>query len=719
MATFRTLSIHHKLIAVTGLLVVGFAGVGGAYLHLGGVHEAVATRTAALNAVAMTADLVSTKTLESELLLRDFLRRGQASIGQQCATTLADAAHAADTLATRAAATPMQGMSAQLADAVKAYQRAAQSTIDLMAVIGLEETSGLRGTVHTAALAMDQLLDTLTAPGSATAQEAAALARWWVTVRQHEKAFVTSGKEGDAGNLSVAKRTLHDAGQAGSYLPETKAQLSALLETYYQAFLRLAERVKQRERSLVQLEQRQRFATPLIAAIGAATQREIAANYQHGQEQTARSQRVFSVVLVLGASAAITALVLVGLHLTRTMRHLHRTVEQCSAGDVEARTGMQPGDELGDFGRAFDALLDERAQRLTEAQQQHEALNGAIIDLIYAVALLSQRDLTVRLPVGEDITAPVADALNYLIDETVTVLATVTQVADQVAVASQEVSQQADTVRSLAETEQRQVSNTALRLATATTAMQQIASLAQTCDAEAAQASAKTHQALAAVTDTVESIHAVHDTMQETERRLKRLGERAQDISGAVSLVNGIADRTHILAINANMHAAAAGEAGRGFAVVAAEVQRLADNARQSTEQIAQLLGDVQAETLETVAMMNTMIGQVRDGRRLAGQASEQMQHTQQSTATLVASVHAIAAEAQEQASVSTLLREQAQVMVASTQDMRIQLSAQSVQTAQLLAYAQKLVQAVHVFKLPPPPLAVEVPVDQMPLEAA
>jgi methyl-accepting chemotaxis protein len=260
---------------------------------------------------------------------------------------------------------------------------------------------------------------------------------------------------------------------------------------------------------------------------------------------------------------------------------------------------------------------------------------------------------------------------------------------------------QADAVLTLAGTEREEVTQTAKQLAAAAEAMNDIAARAQTCNMAAENTINKTQTALETVTNTVDGINTIRDTIRETEKRIKRLGERSQEISGAVNLINGIADRTHILALNASMHAASAGEAGRGFAVVAEEVQRLAENARQATEQIARLVSNIQTETMDTVTTMNTVISQVVEGSRLAGQAGEQMRQTQQSTAELVASVRQIAAESQTQAQVSNVLRDRAGVIVESTLKTSEQLEAQGVQTTCLLDYASRLVRAVRVFKLP------------------
>lgn len=150
------------------------------------------------------------------------------------------------------------------------------------------------------------------------------------------------------------------------------------------------------------------------------------------------------------------------------------------------------------------------------------------------------------------------------------------------------------------------------------------------------------------------------------------------------------------------MHAASAGEAGRGFAVVANEVQRLAENAREATSQIATLVSNIQTETSDTVNTMNAAISQVVEGSRLAEQAGEQMKHTQMTTADLVASVQQIAVSSQEQAKISNDLQQRAAQIQKSTQQTSQELQQQNIQTDNLVRYARGLVESVRVFTLPP-----------------
>ncbi|MCB1921210.1 MAG: HAMP domain-containing protein [Candidatus Competibacteraceae bacterium] len=377
------------------------------------------------------------------------------------------------------------------------------------------------------------------------------------------------------------------------------------------------------------------------------------------------------------------------------------TVQQVGAGNYAARTGLTGADELSELGQAFDQVLNERVNVLVQAEHENEQLNDSIINLLQAVSQLSQRDLTIKVPVTEDVTGPVADALNLLTNETAIVLQGVTRISEQVATASDKVKAQSDTVIAVAENERQAVEQTAADLAAAAETMKQIAQLAQECNSTAETTIKTTQSALQTVTNTVSGINSTRDTIRETEKRIKRLGERSQEISGVVNLINTIAERTHILALNASMHAASAGEAGRGFAVVADEVQRLAENAREATSQIATLVSNIQIETADTVNAMNAAISQVVDGSRLAEQAGEQMQHTQQTTTELVASVQQIASRSQEQARISSELLGRAEQIQASTQQTSQQLLEQTVQTTNLVEYARNLLSSVRVFRLP------------------
>jgi methyl-accepting chemotaxis protein len=254
--------------------------------------------------------------------------------------------------------------------------------------------------------------------------------------------------------------------------------------------------------------------------------------------------------------------------------------------------------------------------------------------------------------------------------------------------------------------EKREVEQSNAELNNASEAMLGVAQLAVSCNEAAEKAIQNTNKAQETVLDTVQGITTIRDTIRETEKRIKRLGERSQEIGGVVNLINNIAERTHILALNASMHAASAGEAGRGFAVVANEVQRLAENSREATSKIAALVNNIQVETADTVITMNEAIGQVVKGTDLAQQAGNEMRVTRETTADLVRLVKRIAEDSNAQVLTTQRLQERALQITKSTEETFEQLQEQGLQTEHLVELSNSLVQSVNVFTLPKPQVA-------------
>ncbi|MBI5891585.1 MAG: methyl-accepting chemotaxis protein [Nitrosomonadales bacterium] len=387
--------------------------------------------------------------------------------------------------------------------------------------------------------------------------------------------------------------------------------------------------------------------------------------------------------------------------ISNSLNALQGTISRIATGDTHARANLKTKDELGLLANQFDKMMDEREAVQAAIKKENDELNSSVLSLLQAVAQLAKKDLTVRVPVNENVTGAIADALNLLTNETAKVMADVNNISADVTRASMTVQSKAETLLAGAQKDRDEADRTAASLESAAQSMHNIANLAQACNAVADNAIKSTQQALSTVNNTVSGINSTRDVIRETEKRIKRLGERSQEISGVVNLINVIAERTHILALNASMHAASAGEAGRGFAVVADEVQRLAENARQATQQISALVSNIQLETADTASTMNNAITQIVEGSRLAEQAGQQMQITQQNTAELVDSVRQIATTSEIQAQAGQVLRDSAVQIKRSSQQATDQLHEQAAQTSNLLDYAKQLLGAVRVFKLP------------------
>ena len=382
------------------------------------------------------------------------------------------------------------------------------------------------------------------------------------------------------------------------------------------------------------------------------------------------------------------------------LERMSNILKKVSEGDMEARIGLKGNDEFGSMSKSIDNMLNDRMTSTSDVEDENETLNDSIVTLLETVAQLAQKDLTVRAKVSEDMTGPIADALNMMSSETSIVLTKVLSVAEDVAETSNLVKSQADNVILLADNERNEVEQTVTELKSAADTMAKINTLAEASNTAAEDAIKTTITAMASVTDTVGSIGTIRDTIRETEKRIKRLGERSQEISTAVNLINNISERTHILALNASMHAASAGEAGRGFAVVADEVQRLAESSREATSEIATLVKNIQLETSSTVNTMNELTSQVVVGSKLAEQAGMEMEETQSTTANLVEMVQKISEGASMQSRRSRQLRERADVIRNSVRKTGDHLKEQTNHTDELVQQALSLVAAVSVFTL-------------------
>jgi methyl-accepting chemotaxis protein len=386
---------------------------------------------------------------------------------------------------------------------------------------------------------------------------------------------------------------------------------------------------------------------------------------------------------------------------TNPLTRLKLTVADLQGGNFDARTKMKDKDEFGDLGRALDKLLDDRVSTLNKASKENETLNNSVIEIMQAVGTIAtSKDLSMKVPVTEDVTGAISDALNLLTDETSRVLRNVGSVSRDVAQATVAVKGQAELANQAAAREQREVELAASELATAALALKDIAERARLCNIAADRAVVTTGGAMDMVNGTVLGIATSRDLIRETEKRIKRLGERSQEIGQVVNIIQGIAERTGILALNASMHAAAAGEAGRSFAVVADEVKRLSESARESTSQIGRLITAIQTETNETVVAMNQAITQVVEISRMADDAGKEMRLTQEQTTALADNVRDIAFTSSEQAKAGAQLQDRATVILEASNETAKQLSSQAVETRKLVDYAKSLLEEVRVFKV-------------------
>lgn len=407
-----------------------------------------------------------------------------------------------------------------------------------------------------------------------------------------------------------------------------------------------------------------------------------------------------SITFVLGLLILATLGATIYRSIARPVKRISDTVLRIASGDFNARTMVSGVDEIGHLGIAFDNLLDDKVTTLTEIERENDRLNDSVIGLLQVVSKLSQKDLTTRATITDDLAGPLADAVNRLASETGTVMADVQRIANQVMHASNEVNHSAQDISQVAIKQQTEVQNAAERLSNTSEGMAEIANLAEQCNQIAIRTTKSTETAASSVQGALTNIQDIRSTIQETAKRLKRLAERSQEISSIVDIINGFAERTTVLALNASMQAAAAGEAGRGFAVVADEVQRLAESSRNATAQISVLVKNIQVETTDAMATMDRTIDQVVNGSKLAETAGTQMKTSTSATTDLVRGVVDITVSSKQHAEATAELL----AFTSSLKDQAVRtsqrLEEQLTHTRNLANFANELVESVQTFKV-------------------
>lgn len=435
--------------------------------------------------------------------------------------------------------------------------------------------------------------------------------------------------------------------------------------------------------------------------------KEAQSDIEHAEESFLVAQNhvknflMISIILIIIGTLIATILgYTIYRSISSSIDRLTGTVRKISAGDLQARVALTGNNELAELGGNFDRMVEERIATQAKIDQDHTQLNESVFALLEAVADLSDRNLTVRAQVTEDATGPLADAINQLAEDTTDVLKQVREIATSVEIASQDVNRYAVSVNELAQMEQAEAEETASQLETILQRLDTIAESAQQANQVADTTSITTSHAQETVSRTQENMGNIRDTVQETAKRLKRLGERSQEINQIIDVINNLSERTTVLALNASMQATAAGEAGRGFSMIAEEIQRLSESSRESTEQISTLVRNIQQEANTTISTMDRTIEQVINGSTLAEEAAQQMQATLEATNQLVESVEKIALSSAEQVSISKSLQTRAERILEATQTTGKELLSLTGLTSKMAENGKRLVQSVNVFKL-------------------
>lgn len=333
--------------------------------------------------------------------------------------------------------------------------------------------------------------------------------------------------------------------------------------------------------------------------------------------------------------------------------------------------------------------------------EQNERNQQAILRLLDEMGSLADGDLTVEATVTEDITGTIADSFNFAIEELRKLVATVNETAIMVEAAAKQSESSATHMSRAAENQSREINEATKSIVSMAASIEEVSGNAERSSDVARHSVEVAHKGGEAVRRTIDGMNTIRETIQDTSKRIKRLGESSQEIGNIVELINDIAEQTNILALNASIQASMAGEAGRGFAVVADEVQRLAERSTNATKQIEVLVSTIQADTKEAVVSMERSTTDVVGGALLAENAGAALDEIEQVSNQIASLVQNISSSAREQAgSAADVTRRTTRLREISDQTGKAT-SATAAATSKLSEFTSQLRKSVSGFTLP------------------
>jgi methyl-accepting chemotaxis protein len=311
------------------------------------------------------------------------------------------------------------------------------------------------------------------------------------------------------------------------------------------------------------------------------------------------------------------------------VRDLMRVAEALGRGDLSKKANVTTGDELGQLGDTLNRTID-RLQGLIQTESDRDKMQHQVMDLLSVVSTAAEGDLTVKAEVTADALGSVADAFNLMITGLTTLVTQASNVATEIQRSTSEILHSSERMRRGAEVQAAQIRTASDAVNTMSHTTQRMAENAEAATQTSLKATQAAVKGGASVAETIKGMQRIRAAVQSTGKKIKGLGERSLEIGAIIEVINEIATQTNLLALNAAIEAARAGEQGKGFAVVADEVRKLAERAARATKDITGLIKGIQVETSEAVTVMEEGTREVEEGTKLADQAGAALREIEQ-----------------------------------------------------------------------------------------
>ncbi len=321
--------------------------------------------------------------------------------------------------------------------------------------------------------------------------------------------------------------------------------------------------------------------------------------------------------------------------------------DQIAKGELPLN--VDPRSDTDALGTSLKNMV-EKLRVSVQTQDERERLEKSIKKLLNEVSEVAAGDLTVQAQVSSEITGAIARSFNYMTTELRSLIKQVKDVTFQVSTSANAINDTTEQLERGSEAQASQISRTTSAISNMALQIQGVSENAALSAQVAADSLSNARYGTKAVQDNINAMNSIRKQVQETAKRIKKLGERSQEISQIVALIDDLSDRTSLLALNASLQASAAGEAGKGFALVAEEVERLAERSNHLTQQIGTLSQTIQLETKDVVASMEETIHEVVIGSTLADKAGQTLTEIELVSTRLAELIQSISESAKRQA---------------------------------------------------------------------